>query len=238
MNAISFFLAFALTLTAPVIATAQDDTRTVQVRFAAGGSGATLTDTITGRDVVLYTIGAEAGQRMTVTLTPSNLATYFNLYAPGAGPGGEAMAVSQMTPELNAFDGALPLSGEYTVSVYLMRSAARRSETSDYTLTISISGDTGVVVQGDFADGLQGGPDFYQVATSGSTLNLRAGPSLGADRLARLSNGQIMRNLGCRMAEGGRWCKVATLADPGIEGWAAGEFLIEGSNQTKPSVRP
>ncbi|KQB95907.1 hypothetical protein AL073_14695 [Loktanella sp. 1ANDIMAR09] len=238
MRAISCFLATALTLLAPVIATAQEDTRTVQVRFAAGVSGTTLTDTITGREVVLYTIGAEAGQRMTVTLNPSNLATYFNLYAPGAGPGGEAMAVSQMTPELNAFDGALPLSGDYTVSVYLMRSAARRGEVSDYTLTIGISGDTGAVVQGDFADGLQGGPDFYQVATSGSTLNLRAGPSLGADRLARLSNGQILRNLGCRMAEGRRWCKVATLADPGVEGWTAGDFLIEGSRPITPSVQP
>lgn len=169
--------------------------RTVQVRFAAGSSGTTITDTITGREVVLYKIGAEASQRMRITLIPSNLATYFNLYTPGTGPGGEAMAVSQMTPELNAFDGALPLSGEYTVSVYLMRSAARRGDVSDYTLTISINGDTGVVVQGDFADGLQGGPDFYQVATSGSTLNLRGGPSVGADGLPRLSNGQILRNL-------------------------------------------
>jgi hypothetical protein len=31
------------------------------------------------------------------------------------------------------------------------------------------------------------------------------------------------------MAEGRRWCNVATLADPGMEGWAAGEFLIEGA---------
>jgi hypothetical protein len=238
MKAISFFLAAALTLSDSVSATAQEDMRTVQVRFAAGSSGTTITDTITGREVVLYKIGAEAGQRMTVTLIPSNLATYFNLYAPGAGPGDEALAVGQMTPELNAFDGALPLSGEYTVSVYMMRSAARRGEVSDYTLTIGISGDTGAVVQGDFADGLQGGPDFYQVATSGSTLNLRAGPSLGADRLARLSNGQILRNLGCRMAEGRRWCKVATLADPGVEGWAAGDFLIEGSGPITPSVQP
>jgi hypothetical protein len=228
MNAITFFLASALTLTAPVIATAQEDMRTAQVRFVPGSSGTTLNDTITGREVVLYTIGAEAGQRMNITLNPSNPSTYFNLYTPGTGPGDEALAVSQITPELNAFDETLPLSGEYKVSVYMLRSAARRGERSDYTLTISISGETGAIVQGDYADGLQGGPDFYKVVTAGGTLNLRARPSLAAERLARLSNGQNLRNLGCRMAEGRRWCKVATLADPGIEGWAAGDFLIEG----------
>jgi len=36
------------------------------------------------------------------------------------------------------------------------------------------------------------------------------------------------------MAEGGRWCRVATLADPGDEGWAAGDFLIEGSAPSAP----
>ena len=28
-------------------------------------------------------VGAEAGQRMTVALSPSNTQTYFNVYAPG-----------------------------------------------------------------------------------------------------------------------------------------------------------
>ena len=29
------------------------------------------------------------------------------------------------------------------------------------------------------------------------------------------------------MSEARRWCRVATLADPGFEGWAAGDFLAE-----------
>jgi hypothetical protein len=33
------------------------------------------------------------------------------------------------------------------------------------------------------------------------------------------------------MKEARRWCNVATLADPGIEGWAAGDFLIESSGE-------
>lgn len=233
----------ALFLAAPVIATAQDDMRTEQVHFAAGASGTTIDDSITGYESVLYVVGAEAGQRMNVRLQPSNLATYFNVYAPGKGPGDDALANSQLTgpmvPDLNLFDGDLPVSGEYTISVYMMRSAARRNEVSNYTVAINIGGDTGETVQADYADGLQGGPDFYRVVTSGGgTLNLRSGPSSGASVVARLANGQNVRNLGCRMQEGRRWCRIATLADPGYEGWAAGEFLIEGSNDPATAMAP
>jgi hypothetical protein len=38
------------------------------------------------------------------------------------------------------FTGVLPTDGDYTVRVYLMRSAARRNESSDYGLTISVTG--------------------------------------------------------------------------------------------------
>ena len=116
-----------------------------------------------------------------------------------------------------------------------MRAAARRNERSNYTLDIGITGATGEVVEGDYADGLQGGPDYYQVSVvGGGPLNLRSRPSAGARVVTRLANGSNVRNLGCRMAEGRRWCRVATLADPGYEGWAAGEFLIEGSANPSP----
>jgi len=228
-------LTVALTLVMPIDATAQSDVRTEQVRFAAGTSGTTINDSIIGYESVLYRVGAEAGQQMQVRLEPSNTATYFNVYAPGREPGDEALVNSQFTgpmvPELNIFDGVLPTSGEYTVSVYMMRNAARRDETSNYRIAISVVGSTGGTVGSDYADGLQGGPDFYQVATSGGGgLNLRVAPSSGAGVVTRLKNGQNVRNLGCRMAEGRSWCRVATLADPGSEGWAAGDFLIEGSN--------
>lgn len=216
------------------IALAQNDVRTEQVRFAPGTSGTTINDSIKGYESILYRIGAEAGQRMKVRLEPSNTATYFNVYVPGRGPGDEALVNSQFigptTPDLNIFDGVLPISGEYTVSVYMMRSAARRDEISNFVMTISIEGETGDRVQADYADGLQGGPDFFRVTTSGGTLNLRSSPSAGAGLVARLNNGQNVRNLGCRMQEGRRWCRVATLADPGYEGWAAGDFLVEGNN--------
>lgn len=210
------------------------DARIVDVRFPAGATGTTIEDRIRGYGSVEYKVGAEAGQSMTVALDPSNLATYFNVYPPGRGPGDEALVNGQFTDPPNRFEDTLETSGEYTISVYMMRSAARRDEVSDYALDISVAGDTGAVVEGDYADGLQGGPDFLEVATGGGVLNLRAGPSAGADLMTQLPSGTNVRNLGCRMAEGRRWCRIATLADPGEEGWAAGDFLIEGSGAPAP----
>ena len=39
-----------------------------------------------------------------------------------------------------SFTGVLPADGDYMVRVYLMRAAARRDESSDYTLTIGVTG--------------------------------------------------------------------------------------------------
>jgi hypothetical protein len=227
-------LVLSMTLAAPA-AMAQDDMRRETVRFAAGTSGTTIADSITGYGSVAYTLGAEAGQRMTIALEASNGATYFNVYGPGQAPGGESLANSEMTgpmvPDLNRFDAALPQSGEYTVVVYMYRAAARRGERSDYTLDIAIVGERSETVQGDFADGLAGGPDFWRVALSDPTgiLNIHDGPSTGAAAIGRLPDGAILRNLGCRMNEGRRWCNIEATAPGGIAGWVAGEFLVESA---------
>jgi hypothetical protein len=143
---------------------AQDGIRTERVAFQKGGSGATITDTIVGRASVSYILGAQAGQTMTVALKPSNLATYFNVYAPGKGPGDEAIANSGVTgpptvPEINRFEATLPDSGDYTISVYMMRSAARRNERSDYTLDVAITSASAAGVSPD--DALVAGTEFH-----------------------------------------------------------------------------
>lgn len=143
---------------------AQDGIRTERVHFQKGGSGTTITDTIVGRESVSYVLGAQAGQTMTVALKPSNLATYFNVYAPGKGPGDEAIANSGLTgpptvPEINRFEATLQDSGDYTVSVYMMRSAARRNERSDYTLDIAITGASAAGASPD--DALVAGTEFH-----------------------------------------------------------------------------
>lgn len=230
-------LLLLVTLLAPApVALAQDDMRTENVQFAAGTTGTTVRDAISGREFVVYRLGAEAGQRMQIRLNSDNAATYFNVYEPGRGPGDEALAVSEQTgpmvPDLNVFDGTLTSSGIYSVSVYLYRNAARRGEIASFSLDISITGDTGAVVQGDFADGLQGGPDFWEVRLSDpyGILNVHNGPSTGAPTVGRFPNAAILRNLGCRLNEGRRWCQIEATASGGITGWVAGEFLVESSN--------
>ncbi|MXQ07225.1 SH3 domain-containing protein [Alphaproteobacteria bacterium GH1-50] len=231
MTLIRHVLAFLFVVSTAIGVSAQD--RSVNVSFPPGMTATTIDGTVSGRDAVLYRVGAEAGQTMSVVLSSDNAATYFNVYAPGRSLGDEALAIGEMSDPINNWSGDLPASGEYTVAVFLFRSAARRGETSNFRLDVSVIGSTGEAVSNDFADGLAGGPDFLQVAVSGGgTLNLRAGPSGGAGIVTRLSNGQNVRNLGCRMTEGRRWCRVATLADPGYEGWAAGDFLIEGTAET------
>jgi hypothetical protein len=224
----------ALLAFAPAVL-AQSAVRTEAVAFAAGTTVTTLRGRITGDEFVVYTVGAEAGQRMEIRLTTDNGANYFNVYAPGSGPGDEALAVAErvgpMVPDVNVFDGVLPASGVYSVSVYLYRNAARRGETASYRLDIAITGETGAIVQGDFADGLQGGPDFWEVRLSDpvGSLNVHSGPSTGTPTIGRFPNTAVLRNLGCRMNEGRRWCQVEATASGGITGWVAGEFLAESA---------
>jgi hypothetical protein len=227
-------------IAAPICAAAARDTRTEHVRFKEGRNSAEIKGTIVGYQSVAYLVGAEAGRTMTVTLKPSNLATYFNVYEPGKRPGDQALAASgltgPMTPDLNKFSGKLRSSGEYTISVYMMRSAARRKERSNYTLSISISplGDANHLppVRSDFADGLQGGPDYWRVhAGKRDSVHLRVSPS-SRDRARdkKLSDGTVLRNQGCRMMHGRRWCRVETVAAPRTAGWVDGRFLRESSS--------
>ena len=228
-------------------AVAAGDIRTEAVRFKSGETSTSIKGAITGRASVSYVLGAEAGQTMTITLKPSNLATYFNVYEPGKGPGVQALANSGITgamvPALNEFNTKLPTSGEYTISVYLMRSATRRKERSNYTLDISISalgeGTKLPPVRNDYADGLQGGPDYRDVTpnNSGGRIDLRAAPSSAAQAITNIAGGTVLRNLGCRMTEGSRWCRVETIDTPLLSGWMEGEFLRESNHVRTPAPK-
>jgi hypothetical protein len=101
-----------------------------QVQFAKGASSASLQGKLKGDEMVDYVVRAGAGQTLTVALKKSNPQNYFNVLPPGSTD--VAMYVGQTG---NDFKGVLP-----TVRVYLMRPAARRNETSDYTLTVGVTG--------------------------------------------------------------------------------------------------
>lgn len=107
-----------------------------EVRFAPGHSSIVIKGAIQGYHDVDYHLQAGAGQTLKVNMKGSNGANYFNVIAPGAGD--VAMCVGQI--DHNSFERMLPVEGVYTLRVYLMRSAARRNETSQYTLDVAVTG--------------------------------------------------------------------------------------------------
>lgn len=113
------------------------DIRSEQVRFSKGETGTRTESRIQGREIVDYKVGARAGQRMSVNLTTDNTANYFNILAPGETDA--AFFIGSVKG--NRFEGILPSNGDYTLRVYLMRSAARRDETANFRLDISITDD-------------------------------------------------------------------------------------------------
>jgi uncharacterized protein YraI len=115
------------------------------------------------------------------------------------------------------------MTGDYTVRVYLMRNAARRNEAADYSLAVSLGAP-------EFADGLSGGPDYWQVVgvNGGDILNLRSGPSTRYPVVSKLNNGKVLQNRGCRMTGEDRWCQIRA-TNSGATGWVAGRFLVEAA---------
>jgi len=108
------------------------------VRFKPGTTSTTLSATIRGYDGTKYSVGAAAGQVMSVLFKPSNRSCYMNVWTPGADS-----AAFDGSATGNEYAANLATTGNYTIQVYLMRSAARRNETCRYTLTIEITGAPG-----------------------------------------------------------------------------------------------
>ena len=129
--ALTVFLLFA---GAP--AAAERDKTVTDVSFAKGRSSVTLKGKITGYHYVDYRMRAGAGQQLKVSMEATNLANYFNVLPPES----DNAAMFIAGAGNRAFAGTLPDDGVYTVRVYLMRSAARRKESSDYSLSIAITG--------------------------------------------------------------------------------------------------
>jgi hypothetical protein len=124
------FLLFSITLAFA------GEIRVVNVHFKANETGTTIKGSIKGRETIDYRLKAKAGQVMTVSLNTSNLSNYFNVL-----PTGSETALFVGSTSGNSWAGALPTDGDYTVRVYLMRSAARRNEKAKYTLSIDIPGE-------------------------------------------------------------------------------------------------
>jgi hypothetical protein len=127
----------ALTCAAFVaVASAASPIESRPVKFAKGASSATIKGTLKGDQTIDYKLRARAGQTMQVKLATGNGANYFNVLPPGSND----VAVFVGSTGGNEWSGQLDADGEYTIRVYLMRSAARRNETANYTLSVAVTG--------------------------------------------------------------------------------------------------
>jgi uncharacterized protein YraI len=228
-------LAIALALTTGAIA--QSEHRREHVDFA-GWTGTATDGEIRGREFDRYQFDAMAGDTMTVRLHTPHPGTYFNVYAPGRGPGDEALANSSLIGgpvlDLNQFSGTLPATGGYEVVVYMVRAAARRDEFAPYSLEIDLLRETDT-------DDPDAAERFFQVRTrsAGGHLNVHTGPSIDAPRIGRYDNGAILRDIGgCEHGADRDWCEVMAY-EGGLAGYVARDFLAPVSpSRARAPVTP
>jgi hypothetical protein len=116
---------------------AADGIRRETVQFSKGASQSVIKARIKGDETVDYVLRAKAGQTMTVNFKTSNRMAYFNLLPPDSD---QALFVGADAADGSRFTTELPKDGEYTIRVYLIRAAARRNETANYTLNVAIAG--------------------------------------------------------------------------------------------------
>ena len=73
---------------------------------------------------------------MNVSMAADNTANYFKIIASVE----KDIAKFNGSVAGNQYEGTLPISGDYKVRLYMMRSAARRNEVANYRLEMIITG--------------------------------------------------------------------------------------------------
>jgi hypothetical protein len=115
---------------------ADPDRRTQSIHFTKGTTSTAIKGQIRGYRYIDYQVRAGAGQTLSVEMKTGNASSYFNILPPGSGD--VAMFVGSLSGD--RFSGVLPTDGDYSIRVYLMRSAARRNETANFTLAVGVTG--------------------------------------------------------------------------------------------------
>lgn len=197
------------------------------VRLEFSGNHAEITDRIEGKAIKRYVFSGTMGEQIAITLdapTPSANYNVQQLDSPTAFYVGST--------QYDDFSGTLPADADYEIRVYLMGQASETGGAT-YTLTVSRQGDMAAPTapEQDFADGLMGGPDFWEVTDlkANGSLNVRSAPSTSADVVTTLVNGAIIRNFGCEKHDGMTWCQIGAIYENGFKGWAASQYLKEAS---------
>lgn len=126
-NKLRAALAVVLLLVGSAAAPAKGVNR--KVRFARGSTSTTIERAVARGDRDRYTVGAKAGQRMTVRVYSLDNNAVFQIYRPG---GKRALAGAAEAEDATSWEGELPATGNYVIVVGGTRGGA------EYSLSISI----------------------------------------------------------------------------------------------------
>jgi hypothetical protein len=175
-----------------MLASAQESTT---VAFPKGASSATLKGSIKGDQDHSYFVDARAGQTMTVALTSTKGSAEMNVWAPG-----NDTALSLGAADPYKVTVVLPTTGRYKVQVYQMRASARRGETANYTLTISVTG--GATAAAPSHDALVPGTKYH--ATGEIACVTTPGGSPGACKAGVIRKGGGNATIEMQTPDGGQ----------------------------------
>jgi hypothetical protein len=107
-----------------------------KISIPKGQTAITLSGSVKGYGFTDYQLNCSKGQTLEVQLIAANPANYFNVLPPGSAD----VAIYNSSTEGNKYKVLLTESGVFTIRVYLMRNAARRNESSKFTLKVSVKG--------------------------------------------------------------------------------------------------
>lgn len=213
-----------LALSGSVVA---DEVRTERVQFARGSDHAKLSGRITGRDSIVYKLGARDGQFLKVLFRSANNSANFNIYVPGKGPGDEALYVSDTGGR--SYYGQLYKDGDHSISVFLNRNAARQGQSADFEIEVRI---TNKPQDADAPAGAEGGVD--REAGYGKIKFRVTAPPAG-DRFTIAPSGLTVSNEPITVEAPGR---VVDLLVDDIDGdnWPEAAVIVEEPEEKRRSA--
>lgn len=162
---------------------------TVNVRFRAGASSATLNGSVRGDRYVDYAVGASEGQTMSVKLTKrTGTDVYFNVLRKGS-----EVAIADDAREVMNWNGKLDSTGTYVIRVYMPKSARLANRASTFRLTVSVTGRGGASMGSRTvyyncesanlrADFMDGNPKTVRLRYGTQDINLPLEPSASGSK--------------------------------------------------------
>jgi len=203
-----------------------EDNRIISLEAAKLSPGLIETGKIAGYDGLRYRLTAGRGQVLSVDLHAKGSAPDFLIRAEGQDA---PLFASDMAGTAVA-DLPLPADGVYEIEVRLNRAMARKGKTYPFDLAVALNPP-------DYADGLSGGPDWWQVSGvgPGRLIDVQDGPGPRYAARGKTGDGDVAQNRGCRISLGERWCSVR-LAGTGLQGWVAGANLRETAAPPAPEM--